>query len=322
MRRLLYGLLGASALSGAGLVAFSWWTARRVDAAVPPTGQFLEIDGQRIHYTDQGQGRAVLFIHGLGGQTRNFPPALIAGLADTFRVVVFDRPGSGHSSRPLTYPAGVRRQAATIAELIRRLGMERPLVVGHSLGGAVALALALDHPEVVGGLALIAPLTQVQEAVPEPFRGMAVRSRWLRLLLAWTLAVPAAIRHGGDALGEVFGPDPIPGNYGTEGGGLLSLRPSSYYHASSDMVVVNDDLPGLVKRYPTLTVPVGILFGTADRILDPRTHGALTAAAIPGAELEFVEAGGHMMPITAPARTAAFIERIAARMAALETMPA
>ena len=310
MRR-LFGFLSGTALVGAGLACFAWWTARRVERAVPPTGVFMDVDGNRVHYLDYGSGPAVVLIHGLGGQMRNFPPELAGPLARDFRVIVLDRPGSGHSTRPLSAPAGLRPQAATIAAMMHRLGLERPLIVGHSLGGALALTLALEHPESTGGLALIAPLTQPQRTVPEPFEGLAVRSPLLRLLIAWTLAVPAAIRRGPTTLRLVFGPDPVPDQYGIKYGGQLSLRPKSYVNASADLVAAGDDLPKLASRYNAINVPVGILFGAADQILDPARHGAMAAAVIPGAELELVDGRGHMLPITAPERTLAFIRRIA-----------
>lgn len=309
-------LLGGVVLSGAGMAGFAWWTARRVNRAVLPTGGFVEIDGQRIHYTDQGHGPAILFIHGLGGQTRNFPAAVIAPLARRSRVVVFDRPGSGHSMRPFAAGTGLHDQADIFAALITRLGLERPLIVGHSLGGALALTLALDYPGQVGGLALIAPLTQPQDTVPQPFRALAVRSRWRRLLIAWTLAVPASIRYGRLGLAEVFGPDPIPADHATTGGGLLGLRPSAYYGASADLMAVSNDLHGIAARYGDVAVPVGILFGSGDRILEPGQHGQAALAQIPGATLELVEGRGHMVPITAPEQTVAFIQRMQERATA------
>ncbi len=82
------------------LVGFAAYTARRVETADPPRGRFLELDGCRIHYIDEGAGPPLFLIHGLGGQLRNFTYALVGRLSDEFRVIAVDRPGSGYSTRP------------------------------------------------------------------------------------------------------------------------------------------------------------------------------------------------------------------------------
>ena len=142
------------ALIVAGLVAFTARTARKIEAAFPPPGQFMEIDGQRIHYVDRGQGPAIVMIHGLGGNLGNFTYALVDRLAKDFRVVAIDRPGAGHSTRPKHASAALGAQAATLATLMRALKLEKPLLVGHSLGGALSLTLAVHHADCIGALTL------------------------------------------------------------------------------------------------------------------------------------------------------------------------
>lgn len=292
------------------LVLFTASTARRVEAALPPLGEFLEVDGARIQYVDRGRGPTILMIHGLGGQLRHFTHSLVARLERDFRVVVMERPGAGHSTRAPGSSAAPRAQAATVARFIRALGLERPLVVGHSLGGAVALALATEHPELVGGLALVAPLTQVEDEVPSVFRTLYIESAALRWLIAWTLATPAALLRRKAALDMIFGPEAVPPDYALAGGGMLSLRPRSFVSAATDLVAVRADMPALVERYASLRVPVGILFGTGDRILDHEVHGVAMRARVPNLRLELV-AGGHMLPVTMPDRVAAFVRDIA-----------
>jgi pimeloyl-ACP methyl ester carboxylesterase len=297
----------------AGLVWFTANTARKVEAALPPRGRFMEIDGERIHYVDTGgTGPAVVMIHGLGGNLLHFDYALAGCLAGEFRLILVDRPGSGYSSRAAGADATLTAQAAAIARLIGALGLKRPLVVGHSLGGAVSLALALDHPDCVGGLALVAPLTQTQEEVSPVFRRLAIHSSLIRNLVAWTLATPAGIRRGPATLKEVFAPETVAPDFPRRAGGLLSLRPKAFYAASSDFVAVNDVLPAYAKRYSSLSLPFGILFGKGDRVLDYRRQGEAMRASCPALDLELID-GGHMLPMTAPDRCAALIRRIAAR---------
>jgi pimeloyl-ACP methyl ester carboxylesterase len=307
---------GGLGLLGGGLAAYSRAIARKIEKAVPRDGELIDVAGQTLHYTDTGgSGPAIVMIHGLGGQLRNFARPMVDDLARDYRVIRVDRPGSGYSPRSAGASARLRVQAETIAELIRILKLGRPLVVGHSLGGAVALSLALNHSDVVGGLALIAPLAQVQdiEEVPEVFKGLVIRSPALRRTIAWTLATPMGMARAEKSLGEVFAPEPVPADFATEGGGLLAMRPNNFYASSADLVHLEGELEGMVERYPTLKVPVRILYAGADNLLDAQLHGERTAGEIPGAEIELVE-GGHMLPFTQPELSAAFVRRAAARL--------
>lgn len=308
----------AAALVGlvvAGLVLFTVWTARQVEKKLPPRGRFIDIDGARIHYLDQGAGPTLLLVHGLAGQMHNFTHSLLGKLKPNFRVVILDRPGSGYSTRASEASATVGAQARLISGFCRALGLERPLVVGHSLGGAIALALALNHPEQVAGLALLAPVTHQPEHVPPPFDGLVIGSPLLRRLIAWTLATPLSIANGRRALTVLFGPQPVAGDFAMSGGGLLNLRPASFIGASGDLMASRGDLGAMPARYKNLTVPIGILYGTGDRVLDPALHGKGLAAKMTGADLELIEGGGHMILIASADRAAAFIARMARRAA-------
>ena len=301
-----------------GLVLFTAWTARQVEQKMPPRGRFIDIDGTRLHYLDEGSGPPLLLIHGLAGQVHNFAHSLLGRLAHDFRVVILDRPGSGYSSRPNDALAPPTAQARIISRFCEALGLERPLVVGHSLGGTVALALALDHPQQVGALALIAPVTHQPERVPPPFDGLAIGSPLLRRLIAWTVATPLSISNRKRALATLFGPQPVPGDFATRGGGLLSLRPCAFIGAATDLMAAGQDLVGMPARYKDLAVPVGILFGTEDRILDPALHAQGFVTKMPGAELELIEGGGHMILISSADQAAAFIVRTARRATAID----
>ena len=300
------------AFVAAALFIFTARTARRVDAALPPLGRFVEVGGSRIHYLDKGTGPTLLLIHGLGANMRVFTHSLLERLAGEFRVVLMERPGSGESTRGPGAEARLGAQAKVVSEFIKVLGLERPVLVGHSLGGAVALTVALEHPEQVRGLALVAPLAGVQQTVPHIFRSLIIGSRALRKLAAWTVATPGSMLRRAQLLDTLFGPDAVPDDYATAGGGLLGLRPKSFCAASEDLVALEGELPALVGRYAGLRLPVGILYGTGDRVLDHRLHGVEVASKIGGAELELIE-GGHMLPLTAPDVVAGFIRKVAER---------
>src|SRR4029078_6034359 len=176
-----------------GFALFTAWTAQRVDAALPPPGKFIDIDGSRIHYVDSGSGDPILMIHGLGAQLRHLTHSMVGLLAHEYRVIAIDRPGAGNSTRARGSSAALSTQADVVVKLIQKLELERPLLVGHSMGGAVSLAVALDHPDLVRGLVLIAPFTQVVHAPPEALKPLMIRSPAMRHAIAWTVATPLAI---------------------------------------------------------------------------------------------------------------------------------
>lgn len=306
---------GALAVSGFGLAGYSEWVAHEAERLVPADGAFREVSGARLHYVDLGprDAPAMVMIHGLGGQLRNFSYAMAERLTDRYRVLLVDRPGSGYSLAHGGAQPGIAEQAAIIGRFITASGLSRPLLVGHSLGGAVALALATTQPGLVGGLALVAPLTQHQQDVPEAFRALAAIPPGLRRLMAQTVGTPMSRLTAERTLRDVFAPEPAPDDFVTRGGGALAQRPSNIAAAAADLYAAGRDMPPIVARYPDIAMPVGILFGRSDAILTPALHGEATVAAISGAALTLAE-GGHMLPITQPQVTADFVADVAARL--------
>lgn len=313
----LGSLLGGAALTfagGLGLSLYSDRIAREAERLVPPDGRYIRVDGARLHYVDKGSGPTIVMIHGLAGQLRNFGYAMLDTLAQDHRVILVDRPGSGYSTADEDTAPDIVEQAAIIGRFIEALGLDRPLVVGHSLGGAIALALALDRPNLVRGLALICPLTQPQDAVPEAFKSLAAIPPSLRRLMARTVATPLSRLTAERTLAAVFAPEVPPEDFVTRGGGALSGRPDAIAAAAADLGHAAADIAGIAARYGDLTVPLAILYAREDHVLDPHLHGHTTAAAIRGARIEVIE-GGHMIPVTAPDACVRFVARASADFA-------
>lgn len=302
-------------LLGVVLALFTRSVVRRIEAALPPQGRFVEVPGARLHIVDQGPAQAgggqptLLLIHGLAGNLGHYTYGMVERLAVHHRVVAVDRPGSGWSARGSNAPANLYAQADTMAALLDALGLQRVVVVGHSLGGALALALAQRHPARVAALALLAPLTRTPGGVPRAFAGIDIQARWLQRLVAWTLAVPFAMVRRERLLGVVFGPEAVPADYATRGCGLLGLRPNHFVAACTDLAAVAQDMDAINQRYAAMALPVRVLYGRGDRILNPAEQGQGLVEALPGAELELVD-GGHMLPLTQPEGTAAFVRRV------------
>lgn len=121
----------------------------------PPTGRFVEVDGVRLHYVERGSGEPLVLLHGNGSMIQDFETSgLVDMAAKSYRVIVFDRPGYGHSERPRSTIWTAEAQADLIHEALARLGVSRAIVLGHSWGASVAVALALKYERMVKALVL------------------------------------------------------------------------------------------------------------------------------------------------------------------------
>lgn len=301
------------AVSG-GLWLFTRRVATNVETRIPVAGKFADVAGARLHYVERGETRAdqlpIVMLHGLAGHLHHFNFALVDELAKDTRVIAIDRPGSGYSTRDYGKVTKLTEQADAIIALLDQLGITRAVFVGHSLGGALSLTIAIRHPTRVAGLTLIAPLTHISDRLSPVFRGIAVKGRAARVLIAHLLATPMYIMNRQKIMPQIFGPESVPSGYATRGGGLLTLRPSQYIGASGDLGAVPEIMPGIEARYEELNrpdaPPIDLLYGREDRILDYRVQGEGFAARVPACRLTLVS-GGHMLPLTQPALCAATI---------------
>lgn len=299
------------------LLAAHLWTRKTASTAekmVPQAGEIVPVSGGSIHYQTFGpeNGRPVVLIHGLSGQMQHCTYGLTAELSDEFRLFVLDRPGCGYSTREATRLGELPEQARMIWEALDKLNVKQPLLVGHSLGGAVSLAMALERPDAVTGLALLCPATMPQTTVPDMFKGLEVRTNWLRKFIGHTIAVPAAVATRDKVLGAVSYPEPIPDDFMIRAGGQLGFRPIAFVTASEDLLGYEATMEAQAARYGELTMPRGLLFGSDDAVLSPDEHGKPLQQF--GFVYEELPGLGHMFPLSEPKLTADFIRRIAAQV--------
>lgn len=188
-------LLTLVLILGALLVAANLWTrrlTRRGADTVPQAGQIVPVNGGSIHYVELGDpsAQSIVLIHGLTGQLQHFTYAMADILARDFHVIALDRPGCGYSTRDNARLATLPEQARMIQEFLDAKGVQSPVLVGHSLGGAVSLAMALDYQDKPLALALLAPLTQFVDQTPAIFKPLEIRTEWLRALIGIPLPSP------------------------------------------------------------------------------------------------------------------------------------
>ncbi|HTH98255.1 MAG TPA: alpha/beta hydrolase [Stellaceae bacterium] len=274
----------------------------------PPRGRFLSVGGVGLHYYDRGTGRPVVYLHGAGAVAEElFIGPLGDMLARRHRVVAIDRPGHGFSGYE-PHLAGPRAQAKLLHAALGRLGIERPILVGHSWGGALALAYATKYPQNVSGLVCIAAWC------------FAARQTSIALMTSMTLPLIEAMvgrsfapsmlrRFGRRTVGRIFEPDPVPAyftNYPLE----LSLRIGQLRANGRDLLALNPDMMRIQRFYRRLAVPLEVVVGSADRIVDPHRHGRRLAVMVPGARLTNIAGAGHMPHHLDPTSITAAVERL------------
>ena len=285
---------------------FTTIISRKIKRSIPKFGKITRLEDAEIHWYDSGQGRPIIMLHGLGGNLRNFTYALTEKLDNDFRIIAIDRAGSGWSRRSKPVISTLQEQARILSEFIEQERIEKPLIVGHSLGGAIALAFALEHRKQISGLALICPATQPVDRVPDIFRFLNITSPALRFFVAYTFSSFIGILTRKNTFQIAFAPEPISDNFSIEGGGDLALSSRAFIKTSEDLIFALSSAPLLAGREKELDVPTAILFGEQDKILDVKLHGQ-KFAELSGAKLKILNGKGHMLPLTQPDECSNFI---------------
>ncbi len=310
-RAVLVGGGAALALSAGGCAMIP--SPSQIEAQNPPVGSFVEADGLRIHYVEMGPPDAipVVLVHGATGNLNDMTFDLAPRLADRFRVIAFDRPGLGWSQRPEKEGWRPAVQTAILRVAAARLGVERPVVVGHSWGGAVATAWALQDPT-IRGAAILAGASMPWSDGDDWLTPLKTSSA-----AAWVGASVFRLMADGDggasAAARIFRPQPVPEGYLAHLQPELLLRPETFRNNTEDIQRLDGALARQSQGYPQMVPPLEILHGEADRIVSPQIHSAALAQVVPHARLELLPGVGHMLHHVDPGRVTAAVERLAAK---------
>lgn len=256
-------------------------------------GETLVVDGAPLHFVRRGSGPPVVLIHGASGNLRDWSMSALPAIAERHDTVAFDRPGHGLSGWPGSSAIRLGDQARRMRQALRQVGVERAIVVGHSYGGSVALAWALDAPETVAGLLLIASPSQVWPG------GLGLSTGLLASPVTGPLlaqALPAVLPRSVArmAVETVFAPQaPPPGYIDALGVGLV-LRPGALRANARQLAALKDQIRVMVPLYPGLAMPVELIHGTADEIVPMAIHSEPLSRQVPQARLTRLEGVGHM----------------------------
>jgi pimeloyl-ACP methyl ester carboxylesterase len=303
--RLLLGIAGAvAALAGtAALVARS---ARATERAHPPTGRFVEVNGVTLHYTERGSGSPVVLVHGNGVMAQDWEVSgVLDALAANHRVIAFDRPGYGYSERPRGTVWTPVAQADLIHGALAQLGVVRPVVVGHSWGTLVALALALDHPADVERLVLLSGYYFPSLRLDVPLQG-APATPLLGDLLRYTVSPIVGRLMSPLLVKQLFAPAPVPERF-ARFPLSMTLRPSQLRASAEEAVLMVPSAMLLQARYGELRLPVSIIAGSGDLIANPSAQSNRLAHLLLERDADLVEGAGHMVHYFAPERVVAAV---------------
>ncbi len=247
----------------------------------------VAVDDAQLDIDDRGSGDAIVLLHGFP-LTREIWNAQADALSKTHRVVLPDLRGMGRSSAPHG-PYLMEALAGDIAAVLDALGIERASIVGHSLGGYVALAFARMYVERVSRLALVG--TRLGEDAPERARD--------RETLADRIEAENSIEPAVEAfLPKMLGPDASPDLHARVGGIMRESGPIGAAAMLRGMAVrsSSEDIAGDVE------VPVLVIAGAHDPFLPP-AEAAAAGAAFPNARLVTCERSGHLPMLEEPEQT-------------------
>ncbi|MXQ12772.1 alpha/beta fold hydrolase [Microvirga makkahensis] len=322
MMSFVLGLLAACLLllmAGAAFTyAYGWFIGRRY----PPTGRFMEVGGLRLHYRDvepAGESRGtIVLLHGASSNLVESMLGLGSHLAPRYRVIAFDRPGHGWSERSGGLSAAEpARQAALMAEALRRLKVRNAVVVGHSWSGTIVPYFALDHRDVTGAILILSGITTPW---PGGYIGWYRRfiASWAGWLAMRTLALPVTLVMRPWLKRKTYAPQlPTPGIV-RNGFIPLAFRPGAYEANMQDFAVMFDAVSRQSPRYGEIRMPVTVIAGDCDEIVWSDLHSRSFANAVPGAQLILLPGIGHMPQYVDGRTVLAAIEALAER---IETVP-
>lgn len=305
------GLQTAGLLAGVLALSMLYVQAkkRNVERDNPPQGKFVDVDGVRLHYLERGKGPALVLLHGNGLVANDFE---LSGLVDraavNYRVICFDRPGFGYSDRPASSSWTPEEQATLLYKALHQIGVERPIVVGHSWGTMVALAMALDFPRYIRAVTLVSgyyypsPRPDVPLMAAPAIPGIGHLLRYTLAPLLGRALWPALVK-------RVFAPEPVPARF-QELPKWMALRPGQIGASAAESAMMVPAAKRLSDRYHELTMPVAVIAGHEDKICDLKHNAIRFHQEVQHSDLIIEEGVGHMAHYADPAEIMQAVARL------------
>ena len=285
----------------------------KVERAPVPAGpphylrQSVVVDGTRLNYVSAGSGRPVVLIHGNPGSYHDYTVAVVERLAQSYYVVAFDRPGHGYSGRPDSGQTTVEVQALIVREALQKLSLQNPVLVGHSWGGSLALAAAVAYGNDLAGMVLLAPAAYPSVSIEwwSVFPNVPLIGKFVVNTL--TPFVGRAIVR--NSLKRAYDPQEVQTDY-VDQSLELWMRPDQIRACAYDERTLGASLKALSERYRDIEMPVVIVTGSADRLLNPEEHAYPLHKTIRNSKLVVLPDTGHQLPQTRPDAVVSAIDAV------------
>lgn len=308
-------------LALAGLAACSEIERHRLESRFPPIGELAHVEGLRLHYTDSGEPPAaadspavppVVLIHGASTSLLDFHASLVEPLSGRHRVVTVDRPGHGYSERPDGVWPDPVQQARLIHALVSRLGVQRPILVGHSWAGSVVLAYLLAYPQAAAGGVLLAGGSHPWEGGVLWYNDLAGLPL-IGPLFARTLPLTLGRLTVDRGIASVFAPNRVPDGYRDRTGVELTLRSRTFLANAEDIRLLSPFLEAQSRHYGAIEQPLLLITGDGDEIVPAWNHAERLVNQVPNAELVHLPGVGHALHHVRTELVARLISQLAER---------
>jgi pimeloyl-ACP methyl ester carboxylesterase len=283
----------------------------------PAQGRQIDVTGAATNVVELGRrdaaGPPIVLLHGASSNLETMRKPLGEMLARHHRVILIDRPGHGWSPRERETDSTPEVQARMIEEALAKLNTGPVIVVVHSLAGALGARMALDFPERVAGLVMLAPVTHPW------FGGVGWYNKFVTTpvigpLLAHTITLPLGLMLARQGARNVFLPQAMPENFVKDSATLLLLRPREFLANARDLVTLKEAVAGQAPRYAQIRTQVTVIAGDVDKTVSTSIHSRPFAATVPNARLIVLPGVGHMIQNAAPDLVVSEIEAMTARI--------
>lgn len=287
----------------------------------PQRGKTVDVIGAALNVVELGPGDAssdaagppILLLHGASSNLEAMRKPLGELLAKHHRVILIDRPGHGWSVRDRESDSTPQVQARMIEEALKKLNTGPVIVVVHSLAGALGARIALDYPERVAGLVMLAPVTHPWYG-GVGFYNSAVTTPIVGPLLAYTITLPLGLLLAEKNASAVFEPQAMPENFVKDSATPLLLRPREFLCNARDLVTLKAAVTEQSPRYGDIKAPVTIISGDVDKTVSTVIHSRMFARAVPNARLIVLPGVGHMIQNAVPDLVVSEIEAMMGRI--------